>query len=60
MSDPGAIARNVRMNAEALERARARNNSSNYPAQPPSSVTGVDMVPSQAVNGTRNPIEGGE
>lgn len=43
MSDSGAVERNVAAAAEALERARIRNNSSTIPASPPASVTGTSI-----------------
>jgi hypothetical protein len=61
MSDEGCIERNVQVNQIALDRARIRNgNNGDIPDYAHSSVTGVDIGASQAVNGPRNPIKGGE
>ena len=56
MADPGAVERNVMYADIALQRASQRNGGQNAV---PSSVTGADAVPSQAVN-TTNPPNGGE
>ena len=65
MTDLGAVERNVAVNAEALERARRRNDSGNVPASPPASATGTSMGSglSRAVENERRRTgsnEGGE
>lgn len=63
MSDPGAIERNVMYADIALRRAAQRNGNQHSVPTVPSSVTGVNGVPSRAV-GTETPYvgknEGGE
>lgn len=57
MADPGSVERNVLVNEVALQRAAQRNGGQNIPVQPPSSVTGADIVPSRAVS-TPHPYVG--
>jgi hypothetical protein len=57
MADPGAVERNVMYADIALQRASQRNGGQSAVPTVPSSVTGADAVPSQAVN-TTNPYGG--